>query len=66
MRNIESRLKRLEEDGLKETCMVIKHYNGETKKQAMERYYEEHPHMRAYDGHCPFILLETFRDERHA
>lgn len=66
MRNIESRVKRLEEDGKEETCMIVTYYDGETKEQAMERYYEEYPHMREYNGPCPFILLETFRDERHA
>ena len=66
MRNLESRVKRLEGHGKEETCMLVTYYDDETKEQAMERYFEQYPYMREYNGPCPFILLREPRDGKHA
>ncbi|MEA4856111.1 MAG: hypothetical protein AAGU21_14220 [Solidesulfovibrio sp.] len=66
MRNLESRVKQLEADSKEETLMIVTYYDGETKEQSMERYFEQYPHMREYNGPIPFIFLESFRGEEHA
>uniref|UniRef100_I2PZC7 Uncharacterized protein n=1 Tax=Desulfovibrio sp. U5L TaxID=596152 RepID=I2PZC7_9BACT len=66
MRNLETRVKRLEEDGIEETSMIVPVYPGQSKDEAKEHYFREHPAMRGYVGASPFLFVTMFRDEAHA
>jgi len=66
MRNLESRVKRLEEDGIEETSMIVPVYLGQSKDDAMEDYFTDHPAMRSYAGLSPFLFVKMFREKAHA
>lgn len=66
MRNLESRVKRLEEDSMEETTMIVPVYPGQSKDEAMANYLTEHHDMRGYAGLSPFLFVKIFREKTHA
>ena len=66
MRNLESRVKRLEATGREETIMIVLVYPGQSREEAMEMYFTEHPDMRNYCGLSPFLFVKMFREKEHA
>lgn len=66
MRNLESRVKRLEADSIEETCMIVPVYPGQSKEEAREEYFTEHPDMRNYSGLSPFLFVKMFREKENA
>ncbi len=66
MRNLESRVKRLEADSIEETCMIVPVYPGHSKEEAREEYFEDRPSMRNYSGLSPFLFVKMFRGRSDA
>lgn len=66
MRNLTTRVKRLETACQEETSMIVPVYPGQSKDEAKEHYYREHPAMRGYVGASPFLFLTMFREKTHA
>lgn len=66
MRNISTRVKRLEADSKEETCMIVPVYPRQNKEEAMEEYFKANPHMRDYKGIAPFVFLKMFREKNDA
>lgn len=66
MRNIESRVKRLETYSIEETCMIVPVYPDQSKEEAMEEYFTEHPEMRNYSGLSHFLFVKMFREMAYA
>lgn len=66
MRSLESRVKRLEATDKEETIMIVSVYPGQSKEEAMEVYFTEHPDMRNYSGLSPFLFVKMFREKEHA
>ena len=66
MRNLESRVHRLESTTKEEVSMIIPVYPGQSRDDAKESYFMDHPEMRDYSGVSPFLFVQMFRDKAHA
>ena len=66
MRNLESRVQRLEAAGKEETIMIVSVDPGQSKDEAIEVYFAEHPEMRNYSGLSPFLFVKMFQEKKDA
>jgi len=46
--------------------MLVSVYPGQSKDEAMEEYFTEHPDMRNYSGLSPFVFVKMFKEKDHA
>ncbi|UJX41100.1 hypothetical protein K9F62_20875 [Desulfovibrio sp. JY] len=46
--------------------MIVPVYPGQSKEEAREEYFTEHPDMRNYSGLSPFLFVKMFREKENA